>query len=155
MKLDFQDLVPAGAAAKALRACEVESLVIHANCATSSRASHRTTSNQRNRTSLHSQPRLESSIFTMAGFVNRENRVPHYQRMFQQGAKQHVRQWNQTPKSKMILYPYYAALFGGLAGTINVHDGQTHPGTQDMVRKELDALNRRPELDIAIDYRRQ
>ncbi|CZS97154.1 uncharacterized protein RAG0_06294 [Rhynchosporium agropyri] len=51
-------------------------------------------------------------------FVNRENRVPHYQRMFQQGAKQHVRQWNQTPKSKLMLYPYYVALFGGLAGSM-------------------------------------
>ncbi|KAK0118524.1 hypothetical protein ONS95_007414 [Cadophora gregata] len=54
----------------------------------------------------------------MAGFVNRENRVPHYQRLFQEGARQHVRQWNQTPKSKIMLYPYYAALFGGLAGSM-------------------------------------
>lgn len=98
----------------------------------------------------------------------------------------------QTPKSKIILYPYYAALFGGFAGMchptypssinhistyihhfsspsplrhayslhsgisthhgteneltipprINVHDGQTHPRTQDLVRKELDAASR-------------
>ncbi|KAL5322235.1 hypothetical protein ACEPPN_010207 [Leptodophora sp. 'Broadleaf-Isolate-01'] len=54
----------------------------------------------------------------MAGFVNRENRVPHYQRMFQEGGRNHVRQWNQTPKSKIILYPYYAALFGGFAGSM-------------------------------------
>ncbi|PQE04559.1 Cytochrome c oxidase subunit 7A2 mitochondrial protein [Rutstroemia sp. NJR-2017a BVV2] len=31
----------------------------------------------------------------MAGFVNRENRVPHYQRLFQEGAHKHIRQWNQ------------------------------------------------------------
>ncbi|KAI9048868.1 hypothetical protein LZ554_006725 [Drepanopeziza brunnea f. sp. 'monogermtubi'] len=54
----------------------------------------------------------------MAGFVNRENRVPHYQRLFQEGQRNHVRQWNQTPRSKMILYPYYVALFGGLAGSM-------------------------------------
>jgi hypothetical protein len=29
-------------------------------------------------------------------FINRENRVPHYQRLFQEGGKQHVRQWNQV-----------------------------------------------------------
>merc|ERR1712093_584068 len=70
-------------------------------------------------------PQLESSIFTMAGFVNRENRVPHYQRLFQEGARQHVRQWNQTPKSKIMLYPYYAALFGGFAGSMYMMVGLT------------------------------
>ncbi|KAI6712895.1 hypothetical protein JHW43_004549 [Diplocarpon mali] len=53
----------------------------------------------------------------MAGFINRENRVPYYQRLFQEGSKKHVRQWNQTSRSKLILYPYYVALFGGLGGT--------------------------------------
>ncbi|KAH9209920.1 hypothetical protein DL95DRAFT_393942 [Leptodontidium sp. 2 PMI_412] len=38
--------------------------------------------------------------------------------MFQEGGRNHVRQWNQTPKSKIILYPYYAALFGGFAGSM-------------------------------------
>ncbi|RDW59775.1 hypothetical protein BP6252_12862 [Coleophoma cylindrospora] len=51
-------------------------------------------------------------------FINRENRVPHYQRLFQQGQAQHVRQWNQTAKSKFMLYPYYTMLFGGLAGSM-------------------------------------
>jgi len=57
-------------------------------------------------------------IIAHNSFVNRENRVPHYQRLFQEGARQHVRQWNQTPKSKIMLYPYYAALFGGFAGSM-------------------------------------
>ncbi|KAF2431425.1 hypothetical protein EJ08DRAFT_610872 [Tothia fuscella] len=48
----------------------------------------------------------------MAGWVYRENNVPHYQRMFQQGQKNHIRQWNQTPRSKLILYPYYVMLWG-------------------------------------------
>jgi len=54
----------------------------------------------------------------MAGFINRENRVPHYQRMFQEGQKHGVRQWNQTPRSKLIMYPYYALLFGGFGGSM-------------------------------------
>jgi hypothetical protein len=32
----------------------------------------------------------------MYSFVNRENRVPYYQRIFQEGQKQHIRQWNQV-----------------------------------------------------------
>ena len=35
-------------------------------------------------------------IIAHNSFVNRENRVPHYQRLFQEGARQHVRQWNQV-----------------------------------------------------------
>ncbi|KAF4634267.1 hypothetical protein G7Y89_g3850 [Cudoniella acicularis] len=55
---------------------------------------------------------------TMAGFINRENRVPHYQQLFQQGGKQHVRQWNQTPKSKYMLTPYYILLGGTFGGAM-------------------------------------
>ncbi|KAG9243595.1 hypothetical protein BJ878DRAFT_111004 [Calycina marina] len=55
----------------------------------------------------------------MAGvYVNRVNRVPHFQRMFLEGQKNHVRQWNQTPKAKMMLYPYYVMLWGGFAGSM-------------------------------------
>ncbi|KAE8442883.1 hypothetical protein EG329_002555 [Mollisiaceae sp. DMI_Dod_QoI] len=54
----------------------------------------------------------------MAGFVNRENRVPYYQRMFQEGGRKHIRQWNQTSRSKIILYPYFTILFGGFAGSM-------------------------------------
>ncbi|RFU29970.1 hypothetical protein B7463_g6365, partial [Scytalidium lignicola] len=54
----------------------------------------------------------------MAGFVNRENRVPHYQRLFQQGQQQHIRQWMQTPKSKVLLYPYFALFYGSLTASV-------------------------------------
>ncbi|PSS28188.1 hypothetical protein M430DRAFT_15417 [Amorphotheca resinae ATCC 22711] len=54
----------------------------------------------------------------MAGFIFRENRVPYYQRLFQEGQKKHIRQWNQTPRSKMLLYPYYVIMFGGFAGSM-------------------------------------
>ncbi|ELR08912.1 hypothetical protein VC83_05856 [Pseudogymnoascus destructans] len=62
--------------------------------------------------------RFNSQQDTMAGFVNRENRVPYYQRLFQEGQKNGVRQWNQTARSKILLYPYYTILFGGLAGSM-------------------------------------
>jgi len=54
----------------------------------------------------------------MAGFIYRDNRVPFYQRLFQEGQKKHVRQWNQTARSKILLYPYYAILFSGLGGSM-------------------------------------
>ncbi|OJD31350.1 transcription factor c6 [Diplodia corticola] len=52
----------------------------------------------------------------MAGFVNRENRVPHYQRLFQK--HDGIRQWNKTPRSRAILMPYYAMLWGGFAASM-------------------------------------
>ncbi|KAF6230588.1 hypothetical protein HO173_011125 [Letharia columbiana] len=52
----------------------------------------------------------------MAGFVNRENRVPHYQRLFQKNDG--LRQWWKTPRSKYMLYPYFVALWGTLGGTM-------------------------------------
>ncbi|KAM0800884.1 hypothetical protein BDR22DRAFT_849613 [Usnea florida] len=52
----------------------------------------------------------------MAGWVNRENRVPHYQRLFQNNDG--VRQWNKTPRSKFMLYPYYVLLWGTFGGTL-------------------------------------
>jgi len=54
----------------------------------------------------------------MAGFIYRENRVPHYQRLFAEGSQKHIRQWNQTGRSKMLLYPYYCVLWGGFAGAM-------------------------------------
>ncbi|KAM0125687.1 hypothetical protein ACHAO1_010497 [Botrytis cinerea] len=56
----------------------------------------------------------------MAGYKLRENRVPYYQALFQEGAKKHIRQWNQTPRSKIMLYPYYVALWGGFAGMYSI-----------------------------------
>jgi hypothetical protein len=34
-------------------------------------------------------------------FVNRENRVPHYQTLFQEGGKKHIRQWQQVRVPKI------------------------------------------------------
>jgi len=47
-------------------------------------------------------------------FLYRENRVPHYQRLFQKNDG--VRLWNKTPISKFLLYPYYVTLAGTLSG---------------------------------------
>lgn len=54
----------------------------------------------------------------MAGFVQRENRVPYYQRLFFEGQKKHIRIWDTTRRSKFMLYPYYVILFGGLAANM-------------------------------------
>ncbi|KIW04487.1 uncharacterized protein PV09_04246 [Verruconis gallopava] len=43
----------------------------------------------------------------MAGFVYRENRVPHYQRLFQR--KDGIPDRWKTPRSPLLLYPFYAA----------------------------------------------
>ncbi|KAL1627792.1 hypothetical protein UCDDS831_g05359 [Diplodia seriata] len=52
----------------------------------------------------------------MAGFVNRENRVPYYQRLFQK--HDGVRQWNKTARSRAILMPYYIMLWGGFGASM-------------------------------------
>ncbi|KAG2027099.1 hypothetical protein GB937_000835 [Aspergillus fischeri] len=52
----------------------------------------------------------------MAGFVFRENRVPYYQRLFQQHDGK--RQWWKTDRSKYIMYPYLLSVYGlGIATT--------------------------------------
>ncbi|KAF7122712.1 hypothetical protein CNMCM5793_000822 [Aspergillus hiratsukae] len=50
----------------------------------------------------------------LAGFVFRENRVPYYQRLFQQHDGK--RQWWKTERSKWILYPYLMSVYGLGAG---------------------------------------
>ncbi|KAL2358920.1 hypothetical protein BJ546DRAFT_961609 [Cryomyces antarcticus] len=50
------------------------------------------------------------------GWVNRENRVPHYQRLFQK--HDGVRQWNKTPRSRYMLYPYYVILWGSFGSAM-------------------------------------
>ncbi|KAK9595263.1 hypothetical protein V6Z94_007334 [Aspergillus fumigatus] len=50
------------------------------------------------------------------GFVFRENRVPYYQRLFQQHDGK--RQWWKTERSKYIMYPYLISVYGlGIATT--------------------------------------
>jgi hypothetical protein len=39
---------------------------------------------------------------TFHSFINRENRVPYYQRLFQEGQKKHVRQWEQVRSSNSL-----------------------------------------------------
>ncbi|GIC90910.1 cytochrome c oxidase subunit 7 [Aspergillus udagawae] len=52
----------------------------------------------------------------MAGFVFRENRVPYYQRLFQQHDGK--RQWWKTERSKYLMYPYLLSVYGlGIATT--------------------------------------
>ncbi|KUL85203.1 hypothetical protein ZTR_08958 [Talaromyces verruculosus] len=51
----------------------------------------------------------------LAGFVARENRVPYYQRLFQQHDGK--RQWWKTNRSGAILWPYYISLWGTTAIT--------------------------------------
>ncbi|OJI98357.1 hypothetical protein ASPVEDRAFT_454969 [Aspergillus versicolor CBS 583.65] len=50
----------------------------------------------------------------MAGWVFRENRVPYYQRLFQQHDGK--RQWWQTSRSPYIMYPYLISVYGLGAG---------------------------------------
>ncbi|KAL4983660.1 hypothetical protein BDW68DRAFT_181385 [Aspergillus falconensis] len=52
----------------------------------------------------------------MAGFVFRENRVPYYQRLFQQHDGK--RQWWKTSRSGWVMYPYLISVYGmGVACT--------------------------------------
>ncbi|RAO70563.1 uncharacterized protein BHQ10_006575 [Talaromyces amestolkiae] len=48
-------------------------------------------------------------------FVARENRVPYYQRLFQQHDGK--RQWWKTGRSGALLWPYYISLWGTTAIT--------------------------------------
>ncbi|RDW81226.1 cytochrome c oxidase subunit 7 [Aspergillus mulundensis] len=52
----------------------------------------------------------------MAVFVFRENRVPYYQRLFQQHDGK--RQWYKTSRSGWVMYPYLISVYGmGVACT--------------------------------------
>lgn len=51
----------------------------------------------------------------MAGFVFRENRVPYYQRLFQQHDGK--RQWWKTERSGYVMYPYLFTVYGLGAAT--------------------------------------
>ncbi|KAI9734306.1 MAG: hypothetical protein M1834_002410 [Cirrosporium novae-zelandiae] len=52
----------------------------------------------------------------MAGWVFRENRVPHYQRQYQ--SADGLRLWQKSARSKAFLLPYYAILFGSFTATM-------------------------------------
>jgi len=55
-------------------------------------------------------------IIAMAGFIYRENRVPHYQRLYQKNDG--IRLWVKHPRSRMLIYPYLAMLGVGITGTL-------------------------------------
>ncbi|KPI39380.1 uncharacterized protein AB675_5023 [Cyphellophora attinorum] len=44
------------------------------------------------------------------GFVHRENRVPYYQRLFQNHDGK--RQWHKTSRSPFLVYPFYVLNYG-------------------------------------------
>ncbi|KAK3080330.1 hypothetical protein LTS18_002398, partial [Coniosporium uncinatum] len=50
------------------------------------------------------------------GWVHRVNRVPFYQRLFQ--GHDGKRQWQQTPKSRVLLIPYSIMLWSGFGGSM-------------------------------------
>ncbi|KAL3464989.1 hypothetical protein BJX64DRAFT_74754 [Aspergillus heterothallicus] len=50
------------------------------------------------------------TVSRAAGFVFRENRVPYYQRLFQQHDGK--RQWWKTSRSGYIMYPYLISVYG-------------------------------------------
>ncbi|GBF61322.1 hypothetical protein TMEN_3804 [Trichophyton mentagrophytes] len=67
-------------------------------------------------------PRLKSfrlanvNYYSSFSFVFRENRVPYYQRLFQNGDG--VRQWKKTARSPYLLYPFYVSLYGSTIATM-------------------------------------
>ncbi|KAL1954960.1 hypothetical protein VTO42DRAFT_418 [Malbranchea cinnamomea] len=59
---------------------------------------------------------VSRTIPRLAGLVNRQNRVPYFQRLYQKDDG--VRLWRKGPKSKYMLYPYYVSLVGGLVAAV-------------------------------------
>ncbi|RPB12701.1 hypothetical protein P167DRAFT_535710, partial [Morchella conica CCBAS932] len=49
-------------------------------------------------------------------FLYRENRVTHYQRLFQR--HDGLRQWVKTPRSKYLLTPYFIMMGLGVTGSV-------------------------------------
>ncbi|KAL2263009.1 hypothetical protein VTK26DRAFT_8601 [Humicola hyalothermophila] len=52
------------------------------------------------------------------GFVDAKNKVPEYQRMYQQAYKNHTRLWKIGPRSSLLLTPYHILLWGTSAATL-------------------------------------
>ncbi|KAF8242810.1 hypothetical protein K440DRAFT_494965, partial [Wilcoxina mikolae CBS 423.85] len=50
------------------------------------------------------------------GFLYKENKVPYYQRLYQRDDG--VRLWMKHPRSKMLMYPFFAVLTVGFAGSL-------------------------------------
>ncbi|KAL2218237.1 hypothetical protein M432DRAFT_640336 [Thermoascus aurantiacus ATCC 26904] len=58
---------------------------------------------------------VSRTVPRLAGFVFRENRVPYYQRLFQQNDGK--RQWWKTPRSGYIMWPYLISTYGMAVAT--------------------------------------
>jgi hypothetical protein len=52
------------------------------------------------------------------GFVDAKNKVPEYQRYYQQAYKNHTRVWNIHPRSRMLMVPYQILLWGTFGATM-------------------------------------
>ncbi|KAF8536066.1 hypothetical protein BDD12DRAFT_852578 [Trichophaea hybrida] len=52
----------------------------------------------------------------MTGFLYKENKVPYYQRLYQRDDG--VRLWMKHPRSKILMYPFFAMLTVGFAGSL-------------------------------------
>ncbi|KAI0515359.1 hypothetical protein F5B22DRAFT_646634 [Xylaria bambusicola] len=50
--------------------------------------------------------------------VNAPNKVPQYQRFYQQAYKQHTRLWQIHPRSNMLMVPYQVLLWGTLGASL-------------------------------------
>ncbi|KAK2755013.1 hypothetical protein FQN54_006541 [Arachnomyces sp. PD_36] len=58
---------------------------------------------------------VSRTVPRLAGMMYRENRVPYYQRLFQNHDGK--RQWWKTSRSPYMLYPYYVMLVGGFTAS--------------------------------------
>ncbi|KAK3325298.1 hypothetical protein B0H66DRAFT_599466 [Apodospora peruviana] len=54
----------------------------------------------------------------MAGLVNRANKVPELQRVYQQAYRSHTRIWKINPRSNVMLAPFYVLIWGTFAANM-------------------------------------
>ncbi|KAI0909455.1 hypothetical protein F4823DRAFT_428078 [Ustulina deusta] len=52
------------------------------------------------------------------GLVDAPNKVPQYQRFYQQAYKQHTRLWQINPRSPKLMVPYTVLLWGTLGASL-------------------------------------
>ncbi|CAL8580691.1 hypothetical protein XPA_006411 [Xanthoria parietina] len=69
------------------------------------------------KTAIMAKPLMQPSLIFRRniGFVNRENRVPYYQKLYQTTPG---RIWSKSPRAKYMLYPYYALLSFTFSGSM-------------------------------------
>ncbi|KFA64729.1 hypothetical protein S40285_05287 [Stachybotrys chlorohalonatus IBT 40285] len=52
------------------------------------------------------------------GLVDAKNKVPEYQRFYQQAYKAHTRLWRIHPRSRILMTPYTILLWGTFGATL-------------------------------------